>query len=207
MSKIVLAPPDPRWPALFVEIGADLRGALAPVLGDRLTGIHHIGSTSVPGLAAKPVIDVQVSVRDFRPWARTGMVPPDEPVEQPSREHIGESGALIDAVESTGLRWLGDWCTDLRKWIFTRRDAEFDVNCHVRREGCVSQQQALLFRDHLRAHPEARQRYEDVKRGLATREWHTVDAYADAKGDCVWAILREADVWSQSGWRPSPTDA
>jgi GrpB-like predicted nucleotidyltransferase (UPF0157 family) len=206
VTAIHLAAYDSRWPAMFDEIGAGLRAAVEPVLGDRLTGVHHIGSTSVPGLAAKPVIDVQVSIRDFRPWSRTDLVAPDEPAQNPSREHIGEDAALIDAVESTGLRWLGDWCLDYRKWLFSRRD-EVAVNCHVRRDGCPSQQQALLFRDHLRADAAARQRYEDVKRDLARREWPTVDDYADAKGDCVWAILREADHWSRYGWRPGPTDA
>ncbi|GAA4053801.1 GrpB family protein [Actinomadura miaoliensis] len=205
MAKITLAPYDSQWEADFLEVGSALRAALEPVLGDRLTGVHHIGSTSVPGIAAKPIIDVQVSVRDFRPWTRTDLVAPDEPAERPSREHIGESEALIDAVESTGLRWLGDWCIDYRKWLFNRRD-DLAVNCHVRREGCVSQQQALLFRDYLRVNKAARQRYEDVKRELAARDWDLVDDYADAKGDCVWGILREADKWSQAGWFPSSTD-
>jgi GrpB-like predicted nucleotidyltransferase (UPF0157 family) len=206
MATITIADHDPAWPAVFAEIGAELRTALEPVLGDRLAGIHHIGSTSVPGLAAKPIIDVQVSVRDFRPWTRTDMPVPDEPVDNPSREHIGEDAALIDAFETVRLRWRGDWCIDYRKWLFVRRD-DRAVNCHVRREGCVSQQQALIFRDYLRAHPDARQRYENVKRGLADREWPSVDAYADAKGDCVWATLREADGWSMSGWRSGPSDA
>lgn len=206
MKTITIAPPDPRWPDRFKEVGAALRTALEPVLGDRLTGVHHIGSTSVPGLAAKPTIDVMVSIRDFRPWTRADLSAPDEPEENPSREFIGEDGALIDAIESTGLRWLGDWCWDLRKWMFQRRD-ELSVNCHVRREGCVSQQQALLFRDYLRAGDEARQRYEDVKRELATREWPSMDDYSDAKGDCVWFILREADVWSMHNPGPAHTDA
>jgi GrpB-like predicted nucleotidyltransferase (UPF0157 family) len=206
MPKIILASYDPEWPLRFEEIGAGLRAALEPVLGDRLTGVHHIGSTSVPGLAAKPIIDVQVSIRDFRPWSRTDLVTPDEPVEQPSREHIGEDGALIDALESTGLHWLGDWCTDYRKWLLRRRDG-IAVNCHVRREGCTSQQHALLFRDYLRVSAEARQRYEDLKRELATQEWPSVDDYADAKGDCVWAILREADGWSTYGRSSPRTDA
>jgi Uncharacterized conserved protein len=132
MPKIILASYDPEWPLRFKEIGAALRAALEPVLGDRLTGVHHIGSTSVPGLAAKPIIDVQVSIRDFRPWSRTDLVAPEEPVEKPSREHIGEDEALIDALESTGLHWLGDWCTDYRKWLLRRRDG-LAVNCHVRR--------------------------------------------------------------------------
>ena len=206
MPTLILASYDPEWPLRFKEIGAALRAALEPVLGDRLTGVHHIGSTSVPGLAAKPIIDVQVSIRDFRPWSRTDLVTPDEPVEKPSREHVGEDLALIDALESTGLRWLGDWCIDYRKWLFSRRDG-LSANCHVRREGCASQQQALLFRDYLRVSAGARRRYEDLKRELAKGEWAAVDDYADAKSDCVWAILREADGWSTYGWRPTPTDA
>ncbi len=206
MVTISLLPYDPEWPLRFQEVGAALRTALEPVLADRLTGVHHIGSTSVPGLAAKPIIDVQVSVRDFRPWARTGLTAPAEPAENPSREHIGEDPALIDAVESIGARWLGDWCWDHRKWLFVRREG-VAVNCHVRREGCVSQQNALLFRDRLRADAGARQRYEDVKRDLSAGEWASVDAYSDAKGDVIWATLREADGWSMNGWRPNPTDA
>lgn len=206
MTAIHIASYDPGWPAMFDAIGAGLRAVMEPVLGDRLAGVHHIGSTSVPGLAAKPIIDVQVSIRGFTPWTRTDLVAPDEPAERPSREYIGEDGALIDAIESTGLRWYGDWCLDYRKWLFGRRD-DLAVNCHVRRDGCASQQQALLFRDYLRANAEARERYEGVKRELARRDWPSVDAYADAKGDCVWASLRAADSWSRYGWRPGPTDA
>ena len=207
MTTITLAPYDPAWPSVFAQVGEVLRAELEPLLGDRLTAVHHIGSTSVPGLAAKPIIDVQVSIRDFRPWTRTDLPVPDGKAENPSRENIGEDPALIDAFASAGLEWLGDWNFDRRKWFFLRRD-DLAVNCHVRREGCASQQQALLFRDYLRAKPEVRERYEEVKRGLAEHEWTSVDAYSDAKGDCVWGALREADGWAMApGWRPGPTEA
>jgi GrpB-like predicted nucleotidyltransferase (UPF0157 family) len=219
MASITLVPYDPAWPERFAEIGAALRGALDPVLGDRLTRIDHIGSTSVPGIAAKPIIDVQVSVRDFLPAddpAATGYAPRPRPPDD--RRHVGYRGETRDpiatAIESAGFSWAGDWCTDWRKWLFRRRSPygshplpAVDANLHVGREGCVSQQQALLFRDLLRTHEEARRRYEAVKRDLATREWAAVDDYADAKGDCVWALLRQADVWSWNGWRPGPSDA
>jgi GrpB-like predicted nucleotidyltransferase (UPF0157 family) len=202
MTTIVLAPYNPHWPAQFREAGAALRGALEPVLGAALTRIDHIGSTAVPGLAAKPVLDVQVSVRDFAPGH-------------------AEAARLPAAIEALGLAWLGAWSGDRRSWPFDRRKwmfarrrphppgplGAYDVNLHVRREGCVSQQQALLLRDFLRGHPEACARYEGVKRGLARREWATVNAYATAKGDCIWALLREADEWSWGGWRPGPSDA
>jgi GrpB-like predicted nucleotidyltransferase (UPF0157 family) len=195
MVAITLVPYDPAWPAQFREVGTALREALTPVLGPALTRIDHIGSTAVPGLAAKLVIDVQVSVQDFTP------------------EH-GDTTTLPAAVESIGITWLKDWPFDRRKWMFSRRQpyppgplGAYDVNLHMRREGCVSQQQALLFRDYLRANAAALTRYEAVKQELARRQWPAVNDYADAKGDCVWAILREADAWSTNGWRPGPSDA
>jgi GrpB-like predicted nucleotidyltransferase (UPF0157 family) len=179
-----------------------------------LTRIDHIGSTSVLGLAAKPVIDVQVSIRDFQPWRSVPAEPPEEPTEDPSTELIGEDPALIAALTACGLRWLGEWIVDYRKWFFRRRPpyaagplGPYDINVHIRREGCFSQQQALIFRDYLRGHVAARRQYEQVKRSLATQDWSSVDAYADAKTDCVWSTLRAADIWSRNGWRPGPSDA
>lgn len=219
MATITIAPYDPAWPERFEQFGAALRHALEPVLGDRLSRIDHIGSTSVAGLGAKPIIDVQVSIREFYPAddpAAPGYEPPPPPPDEfrPVGYH-GEAPAddpVAAALVGTGLTWAGDWCTDRRKWLFLRRvtdaaAAGFAVNVHVRREGCVSQQQALLFRDYLRGHAHARRRYEEVKRRLAEDEWDTVSDYADAKGDCVWALLREADGWTVNGWRPGPSDA
>jgi GrpB-like predicted nucleotidyltransferase (UPF0157 family) len=229
MATITIAPYDPAWPERFGRFGALLRHALEPVLGDRLSRIDHIGSTSVPGLGAKPIIDIQVSVRGFYP-ADDPAAPGYEPPPPPPGEfrpvgYRGETPAddpLAAALMGIGLTWAGDWCTDRRKWLFLRRVSDpavsdptvtdhavtgFSVNVHVRREGCVSQQQALLFRDYLRAQAHARRRYEEVKRRLADDEWDAVDDYADAKGDCVWALLREADGWTLNGWRPGPTDA
>ena len=214
MVAITLTPHDPAWSARFSQIGAVLRAALEPLLADRLTRIDHIGSTSVPDLAAKPIIDIQVSIRDFRPWRSIPAEPPDEPAEDPSTELAGEDPALIDALTACGLQWLGDWIIDYRKWFFRRRSSyaaaplgPYDINVHMRREGCFSQQQALIFRDYLRVDAAARARYEEVKRSLATQEWAAVDDYADAKTDCVWSILRAADIWSRNGWRPGPSDA
>jgi GrpB-like predicted nucleotidyltransferase (UPF0157 family) len=201
MTTITLAPYDPVWPAQFREVGAALRAAVEPILGAALTRIDHIGSTSVPGLAAKPVIDVQVSVQDFVP-------------------ERADASRFPAAIEAVGINWQGEWVgdrrdwIDRRKWMFSRRPpyppgplGPFDINLHVRREGCVSQQQALLFRDYLRTHGQARERYEATKRELALSEWPTTNDYAGAKGDCVWALLREADEWSWLGWRPGPSDA
>jgi GrpB-like predicted nucleotidyltransferase (UPF0157 family) len=179
---VVLDDYDPAWRGRFEDYAAALRGAL----GTRAARIDHIGSTSVPGLAAKDVIDLQVSVADVEPF---------EP--------------LRGAIEGLGYRWMPD-NDDHRKRFFFRvsPDGARLANLHVRRLGEFSQQAALLFRDYLRATPEARRRYEEVKRDLARRSWPTVNDYADAKGDCVWALIREADRWAWDvEWAAGPSDA
>jgi GrpB-like predicted nucleotidyltransferase (UPF0157 family) len=172
----------PEWPERFRELASRIR----VLLGTRATAIHHIGSTSVPGLAAKDVIDIQVAVEDLHP------LPP-----------------IHDALVQDGWTFMED-NDDRRKWFFhlDAPDGRRLSNLHVRRDGEFSQQAALLLRDHLREVPDARLRYEATKRGLATRDWPTVEDYAIAKGDCVWALLREADVRSfATGWRPGPSEA
>lgn len=196
--RITLREYDPAWPQRFAAFGADLRRSLLDRVPDRLVAIHHIGSTSVPGLAAKDLVDVQVTLQ---PVDVRNPLEPFEPV--------------CEAIEVLGYRWQRD-NPDLRKRFF-HLDAEPGpdeasgrrlVNLHVRPHGEFSAQAALLLRDLLRASPEARQRYEATKRELAERDWPTVDDYAAAKGDTIWALLRTADEWAAStGWCPDPSDA
>jgi GrpB-like predicted nucleotidyltransferase (UPF0157 family) len=179
---IVLCEPQPGWQRDFRRAGQGLRA----VLQDWAPRIDHIGSTSVPGLVAKPVIDIQVSVAS----------PADVDDENhPSRQAL--------QVLGYGLRSDND---DRRKRLFIRRGGPVDVNLHLRRCGCVSQQQSLLFRDYLRVDAASREQYADEKRRLARHRWSSVDDYAQAKSDVVWDILRRADRWSWNGWAPGPTD-
>jgi len=93
-------------------------------------------------------------------------------------------------LEGAGFEWIPD--NDDRRKRFFRLVGVDDrrlANIHVRNLGEFSEQAALLFRDYLRATPEAMRSYEKTKRTLATRTWPTVDDYADAKGDCVWALI------------------
>jgi GrpB-like predicted nucleotidyltransferase (UPF0157 family) len=180
---IVLVAHDPAWAHQFVVASSQVRVAT----GSWATRIDHIGSTSVPDLVAKPVIDVQVSTGDPSQL--------DDPA-HPVRHRL----------LSVGYELVLD-NDDRRKRFLRRRANGPDINLHVRRDGCVSQQQALLFRDYLRADESARRRYGDQKSRLARRRWPSVDHYADAKSDIVWALLREADRWSWSGWRPGASDA
>jgi GrpB-like predicted nucleotidyltransferase (UPF0157 family) len=177
MVRIVLADHDPAWADAFAEVGRHLRG----VFGAAAPRIDHIGSTSVPGLAAKPVIDVQITVGSL---------------------------AVVDGVVGhlEGLGFLPEPDNPDRRKRFLRRHAPA-ANLHVRPAGDFAQQAALLFRDFLRVDDDARGEYEATKRRLAEQDWPTVDDYADAKGDTVWAILRAADRWAWHGWYPGPSDA
>lgn len=190
--RITLSEYDAEWPRRFAAYSADLRSTLTERIGDRLDSIHHIGSTAVPSLAAKDVIDIQVSISGGDPSAAF------EPFEP-----------LREAIEVHGYRWL-EHNPDRRKRMFVLDDRTGRrlVNLHVRPVDDFAAQAALLLRDVLRASESARCRYEATKRELATRDWPSVDDYAMAKGDTVWALLREADRWAaETGWRPDPSDA
>ncbi|MBB5775139.1 GrpB family protein [Nonomuraea jabiensis] len=171
---------DPAWQEEFARIGEALRRRL----GDVAPRIDHIGSTAVPGLAAKPVIDVQVSVRSF------------EPLE-----------AFRSPLESLGLVYRAD-NPDLTKRYFREAPGERRTHVHVRVLGSFSQQLSLLFRDYLRAHAGAAAEYATVKRRLAAEFRHERHRYVEAKRPFIWDTLRHADDWSQAtGWTPGPSDA
>lgn len=158
MIKLELAEYDPRWPELFEEH----RRRIAAALHGRASSIEHIGSTAVPGLAAKPVIDIQVEG-----------VPHDEPSVRTALETAGYELA----VDEPGHRMF--------------KTAERDAHVHLWADPADAQRH-LVFRDWLRSHPEDRALYEHVKRELATREWQTRDHYANAKTAVIGTIMRRA---------------
>jgi GrpB-like predicted nucleotidyltransferase (UPF0157 family) len=171
---------DLAWPRRLAELGARLRTALRDVA----LRIDHIGSTAVPGLAAKPVIDVQISVAAL------------EPVD-PFRIPLERLG-FVDRAGNP----------ERTKRYFREPPGSPHTHIHVRRAGSSSEQHALLFRNHLRADPAAAAQYAAVKRELAGRHGHDRLAYTDAKDPHVWALVRRADAWAQEkGWQPGPSDA
>jgi GrpB-like predicted nucleotidyltransferase (UPF0157 family) len=179
-DPVVIVPYDPAWPGLFRAQAAGLRAAL----GDVARRIDHIGSTSVPGLAAKPVIDVQISVVGFEPL-----------------------DAYRRPLEALGYVWRAD-NPERTKRYFREAPGQRRTHIHVRRAGSFSEQLALLFRDFLRVRPDEAARYADLKRELAERYASDRQAYADAKVPSVWAIVARGDAWAQrTGWTPGPTDA
>ncbi|HEY2193293.1 MAG TPA: GrpB family protein [Actinomycetospora sp.] len=152
---------DDGWPARF----ATYRERIVAALGDRARIVEHIGSTAVPGLAAKDVVDVLVGIDD----------PDDEPAYLPD---------LLAAGYELRVREPGHRA--LRETTGHR----VNVHCYAPDDDEVPKYR--LLRDHLRTHPEARRDYEAAKRALAGREWPDVNHYAEAKGPTIRRLLRDA---------------
>lgn len=151
---------DPSWPERFRAEAA----RIAEALGRVAARIEHIGSTSVPGLAAKPVLDVQISVRSFLPMG-------------PYREPLERLGYVYRADDEPEHR-------------FFRLDVEGvrSVNIHVCEVGSEWERRHIDFRDHLRTHPGDAARYAELKRRLARRFPFDVLSYAEAKTPFIEAI-------------------
>lgn len=162
-APIELSEYDPAWPSMFASEAARIREAL----GGEAIAIEHTGSTSVPGLAAKPIVDIVLAVAD----------PTDEAAYVPALERAGYALRIREP----------DW----HEHRLLRR-AEPAVNLHVFSVGCPEIDRMRSFRDHLRTNEEARRTYEDAKRALARRTWKYVQRYADAKSAVIEAIIRRA---------------
>jgi GrpB-like predicted nucleotidyltransferase (UPF0157 family) len=159
-GPVTLAEPDPAWPARFAAERDRIRAAL----GAAAIRVEHIGSTSVPGLAAKPIVDVVVTVADVE----------DEDAFVPALERAG----YVLRVREPGHRML--------------RTPVAGVHVHVYPDGDPEVDRYLAFRDRLRASAEDRRAYEDLKRRLAPRDWPDLNHYAEAKGPLIEAILARA---------------
>jgi GrpB-like predicted nucleotidyltransferase (UPF0157 family)/predicted enzyme related to lactoylglutathione lyase len=162
-GPVVLADHDPAWAATADALVQDVRSAL----GDRALVLEHVGSTSVPGLAAKPVIDLVLAVPD----------PTDEAAYVPALEGLGYTLHIREP----------DWHQHR-----LLKHADPTVNLHVFGAGTAEVHTMVAFRDHLRTHDGDRALYESTKRELAAREWAVTQDYADAKSEVVAGILRRA---------------
>jgi GrpB-like predicted nucleotidyltransferase (UPF0157 family) len=166
-APITLADYDPEWPALFGREADRIRA----LLGDRAVLVEHAGSTSVPGLAAKPIIDIVLAVPDSA----------DESAYVPTME---AAGYVLRVREP-------DW---FEHRMFKGPDT--DINLHVFTAGSTEIDRMLLFRDWLRASDADRDTYLRVKRDLAQRTWRHVQHYADAKSAIVAEIMARAEASS-----------
>ena len=163
-GPVRLAEYDPQWPVLYEREAARIRS----VLGARVLLLEHVGSTSVPGLAAKPIIDILLVVAD----------PADEPSYLPPLEQAGYRLVIRE-----------------RGWYQHRalKGPDTDINLHVHPPGSPEIGRYLRFRDRLRADPADRELYEQVKRQLASRHWTYIQQYADAKTEVITTIMAHLD--------------
>lgn len=162
-GKIVIVDYDPRWPEQYATEARKIRGAL----GARALLLEHVGSTSVPNLAAKPILDIVLVVANSA----------DEASYVPALE---QAGYVLRNREPA--------------WYEHRvlKGVEPAVNLHVFSLGCPETERMALMRDWLRTHDDDRALYEKTKRELAQRTWKYVQNYADAKTAVVEAILARA---------------
>jgi GrpB-like predicted nucleotidyltransferase (UPF0157 family) len=158
--EIIIADYDPAWPAKF-EIH---HSAIAGALGAAALRIEHIGSTSVPRLAAKPIIDILAVVKSS-----------------------ANESAYLPQLEAAGyvLRVREPGWNEHRML----RTPEKDVHVHIYSAGCDEVKRILSFRDHLRSNAQDRQRYEQVKRALARADWRDMNAYAAAKTEVIESLI------------------
>src|SRR5215212_8588876 len=172
----------------------DLAFILRQGLGKLALRIDHIGSTSVPGLAAKDVIDIQISVAAFSP-------------------------ELLSGLSTLGYSHLEDFRSDHRpahavgedseweKWFFNPLAGQRRTNTHVRIQGRSNQRYALLFRDYLRDHPATAESYGELKRRLA-QNLFDLRIYAEVKDPAVDLIYLAAEEWATSiSWKAGQSDA
>jgi GrpB-like predicted nucleotidyltransferase (UPF0157 family) len=162
-GTVQLAPYDPQWPAIYSRAAQRIRD----VLGGQVISLEHVGSTSVPGLSAKPIIDMVLTVNDSSA---------EELYVTPLEEH---SYVLIVRE--------ADWYEHRMLKLPSK-----DGNLHVFSSGCEEVDRMLSFRDRLRRDDADRRLYEKRKHKLAAREWKYVQNYADAKSEIVETILSRA---------------
>ena len=158
--ELVIADYDPAWPVAYQQQAARIRAAL----GGQALLIEHIGSTSVPGLAAKPIIDILLTVGDIT-------------AEEEYLDPLITAGYLL-RIREPGHRML--------------RTPGLDVHVHVLQDGDSAADDYLLLRDHLRGDDADRSLYEQTKRSLAQMDWPDMNAYAEAKTEVITEMKHRA---------------
>jgi len=172
MRRISVVPYDPHWPQAFAQASA----AVASVMGGNLLAIHHIGSTSVPGLDAKPVIDMLAVVAE-----------------------LAVVDAHSDAIRSIGYEVMGEFGIPGRRYF--RRDDAAGMRTHqihAFQSDSPQIDRHLAFRDYLRAHPAVAAEYAAIKRRLAAAHPNDIEAYMDGKDAFIKRVEAEALAWAKN---------
>lgn len=172
MSEVKVVPHDPRWRDAFEAEAKQVAAAL----GETVVAVHHIGSTAIPGIYAKPVVDLLVEVGD-----------------------VTAADGRSSAMESLGYEVLGEYGIPGRRYF--RKDTPEGVrthNVHAFEAGSHEVARHLAFRDYMLAHPADAESYSELKRRLAAEHPQSFDAYMDGKDGFIKEIDRRAARWRAS---------
>jgi GrpB-like predicted nucleotidyltransferase (UPF0157 family) len=172
MIKVEVVPHDPLWLDAF-EAEAK---RVAAALGENVIAVHHVGSTAIPNIYAKPVVDLLVEVRD-----------------------IAEVDGRSLAMESLGYEVKGEYGIPGRRYF--RKDNREGIrthHVHAFEAGSAEAERHLAFRDYMIAHPADAQRYSELKRKLAEQHPQNIDAYMDGKDGFIKEMDRRAALWRTS---------
>ena len=175
MRKVEVVPHDPRWRDAF-EAEAK---RVAAALGENVVALHHVGSTAIPNIYAKPVVDLLVEVRD-----------------------IDGVDGRSPAMESLGYEVMGEYGIPGRRYF--RKDNREGIrthHVHAFEAGSAEAARHIAFRDYMIAHPADAQRYSELKRKLAEEHPQSIDEYTDGKDGFIKEMDRRAARWrtSQAG--------
>jgi GrpB-like predicted nucleotidyltransferase (UPF0157 family) len=171
MDRVVIVPYQPGWVGEYERECARLLAAFGDVAG----GSEHVGSTAIPGLRAKPVIDIMIGVRS-----------------------LAEGRSRVAAVEALGYAYVPTFEEQIPERLFFRRGEPRTHHLHVVEPTSAFWDKQLLFRDYLRARPDVAERYGALKDELARKHGHDRDGYTRAKTDFILAVLDEARAWRAS---------
>lgn len=168
MRSIVVVPYDPTWPEQFRRAAAEI----AAVFGQELISIHHIGSTSIPGLRAKPIIDIMPVVR-----------------------HIEQVEAFNSAMIELGYEPRGEYGIPGRRYFVKGSDTQHLHHVHTYEPDNPEVARHLDFRDYLVAQPERARQYADLKVALAGQFPHDIFGYMAGKDAFIKETIRQAQTW------------
>ena len=169
-TPVVVVDYDPQWSILYKKEKAEI----LRVIGDKVVAIEHIGSTAVPGLGAKPIIDIMTAVR-----------------------HLSDADQCIQPLESIGYEYLPEPETQIPEWRYFRKGPQ-KAHRHLHMVELTSDfwRRVLLFRDYLRSHSRIAREYYDLKKQLATERGLDRKDYTDAKTAFIRSIIARAQTHS-----------
>ncbi len=171
MRNIIVVPHNPLWPEQFRREAA----LISAIFGEALISIHHIGSTAIPGLSAKPVLDIMPLVRDI------------SKVETYNR-------AMMDA----GYQPKGEYGIVGRRFFVKGGEADRTHHLHVYERDHSEVERHLAFRDYLAAHPDEAQEYGLLKKRLAREFRDDIDGYMAGKDSFIKGILAKVHAWRET---------